>query len=171
MYEGDISWVQSDISRNWDVVRLSEVAEISYVGETSDNQLYIGTTNAIDVTFVNKPIYLKISADEISPTIGGYYLLAANGTKTVSGSTVHEYLVFEEDFEPLIVEIDSTTANSVFVPTNTDSGVEAIGSVSNPVFANGDSISIDGTTFTYAPSGTTSTGIINSRYSCKPNCV
>ena len=44
-------------------------------------------------------------------------------------------------------------------PTNTDSGVEAIGSVSNPVFANGDIIVIDGTTFTYAPSGTTSTGI------------
>ena len=159
LYEGDITWVQSDISRNWDVVRLSEVAEISYVGETSDNQLYIGTTNAIDVTFVNKPIYLKISADEINPTIGGYYLLAANGTKTVSGSTVYEYLVFEEDFEPLIVEIDSSTANSVFVPTNTDSGVEAIGSVSNPVFANGDAITIDGTAFTYAPSGTTSTGI------------
>ena len=159
LYEGDISWVQSDASRNWDVVRLSEISEISYVGETSDNQLYIGTTNAIDVAFVDKPIYLKISADQISPTIAGYYMLASNGTKTVSGSTVHEYLVFEEDLEPLIVEIDNETANSVFVPTNTDSGVEAIGSVSNPVFANGDIIVIDGTTFTYAPSGTTSTGI------------
>ena len=159
LYEGDVSWVQADIDRDWDVVRLSEVAEISYVGETSDNQLYIGTTNAIDGQFINKPIYLKISAAEISPTIGGYYLLSTNGTKTVNGSTVHEYLVFEEDFEPLIVEIDSTTTNSVFVPTNADSGVEAIGSVSNPVFASGESISIDGTTFTYAPSGTTSTGI------------
>ena len=73
MYEGDITWVQSDASRNWDVVRLSEISEISYVGETSDNQLYIGTTNAIDVAFVDKPIYLKISADQISPTIAGYY--------------------------------------------------------------------------------------------------
>jgi len=159
LYEGDISWIQADTDRDWDVVRLSEVAEISYVGETSDNQLYVGTANAIADEFTNKPIYLKISADEISPTIGGYYLLSANGTKTVNGTTVHEYLVFEEDFEPLIIEIDSTTTNSVFVPTNADSGVEAIGSVSNPVFSSGDSISIDGDTFTYAPSGTTSTGI------------
>ena len=103
LYEGDISWVQADPDRDWDVVRLSEVAEISYVGETSDNQLYVGTANAIDNEFTNKPIYLKISADEISPTIGGYYLLSDNGTKTVSGSTIYEYLVFEEDFEPLIV--------------------------------------------------------------------
>ena len=159
LYEGDTAWVQSDAEREWDVVRLSEVAEISYVGETSDNQLYIGTASPISTSSIAKPIYLKISADEINPIIAGYYLLSTNGSKTVSGSTVHEYLVFEEDFEPLTVEIDSTTTNSVFVPTNTNSGVEAIGSVSNPVFSSGDIIAIDGTNFTYTPSGGTSTGI------------
>ena len=159
LYEGDTAWIQADEDRDWDVARLSEVAEISYVGETSDNQLYIGTTSEIDETSIAKPIYLKISADEITPTIAGYYLMSSNGTKTVNGTTVHEYLVFEEDFEPLTVEIDSTTTNSIFVPTSEDSGVEAIGSVSNPEFTNGETITIDGTTFTYTPSGTTSSGI------------
>ena len=159
LYEGDTAWLQADADREWDVVRLSEVSEISYIGETSDNQLYIGTTSEIDSTSLSKPIYLKIKADEISPTIAGYYLLAANGTKFVNAITVYEYLIFEEDFEPLTVEIDSTTSNSVFVPTSSNSGVEAIGSVSNPVFNTGDKIAIDGTTFTYAPSGATSTGI------------
>ena len=159
LYEGDTAWLQTDDDREWDVVRLSEVAEISYIGETSDNQLYIGTASAIDSTSITKPIYLKITADEITPTISGYYLLSSNGVKTVSGVTVYEYLVFEEDFEPLTVEIDSTTSNSVFVPTSSNSGVEAIGSVSNPVFNSGDIITIDGTSYTYTPSGTTSTGI------------
>jgi len=159
LYEGDTAWIQADVDRDWDVVRLSEVAEISYIGETSDNQLYLGTASPIDSTSITKPIYLKISADEITPTIAGYYLLSSNGTKTVNGTVVHEYLVFEEDFEPLTVEIDSATSNSVFVPTSSNSGVEAIGSVSNPVFSSGESISIDGETFVYTPAGTTSSGI------------
>lgn len=159
LYEGDTAWLQTDEDRDWDVVRLSEVAEISYVGETSDNQLYIGTASAINSTSINKPIYLKIDADEISPTIAGYYLLSANGTKTVNSVVIHEYLIFEEDFEPLTIEIDSATTNSIFVPTSTNSGVEAIGSISNPVFESGDIITIDGTQHTYAPSGATSSGI------------
>jgi len=159
LYEGDTAWVQFDTERDWDVVRLSEVAEISYVGETSDNQLYIGMLTEIDSTFIDKPIYLKIAGAELSPTIDGYYLLAANGTKTVSGSTIYEYLVYEEDFEPVIVEIDSSTTNSIFVPTNTDSGIEAIGSVSNPVFTSSDTITIDGTSFTYTPTAASNSGI------------
>ena len=48
--EGDTAWLQFDPIRQWDVRRLSEVAEIGYVGETSDNQLYLGLTNQIDTT-------------------------------------------------------------------------------------------------------------------------
>ena len=95
LYEGDTAWLQTDEDRDWDVVRLSEVAEISYVCETSDNQLYIGTASAINSTSITKPIYLKIDADEISTTIAGYYLLSANGTKTVNVTVIHEYLIFE----------------------------------------------------------------------------
>ena len=159
LYEGDTAWVQFDPDRDWDVVRLSEVAEISYVGETADNQLYIGMINEIESTFIDKAIYLKISGAEIDPTIDGYYLLAANGTKTVSSSTIYEYLVYEEDFEPVIVEIDSSTTNSIFVPTNADSGIEAIGSVSNPVFTNSDILVVDGTSFTYTPASASTSGI------------
>jgi len=159
LYEGDTAWVQFDTERDWDVVRLSEVAEISYIGETSDNQLYIGMLTEINSADVDKPIYIKISGDEIDPSIDGYYLLAANGTKTVSGSTVYEYLVFEEDFEPVIVEIDSSTTSSIFVPTNTDSGIEAIGSVSNPVFTSSDTLVVDDESFTYSSSGSSSSGI------------
>ena len=64
LYEGDTAWIQSDEDREWDVVRLSEVSEISYVGETSDNQLYIGTASPIECTSLVKPIYLKISAED-----------------------------------------------------------------------------------------------------------
>jgi hypothetical protein len=159
LYEGDITWVRFDTERDWDVVRLSEVAEISYVGETADNQLYIGMLTEIDSAFVDKPIYLKISGDEIDPSIDGYYLLAANGTKTVSGSTIYEYLVFEEDFEPVIIEIDSSTTSSIFVPTNTDSGIEAIGSVSNPVFTSSDTLVVDNESFTYSSTAASSSGI------------
>jgi hypothetical protein len=159
LYEGDTAWVQFDTERDWDVVRLSEVAEISYIGETSDNQLYIGMLTEINSADADKPIYIKISGDEIDPSIDGYYLLAANGTKTVSGSTIYEYLVFEEDFEPVIVEIDSSTTSSIFVPTTTDSGIEAIGSVSNPVFTSSDTITIDGVSFTYAPVVASNSGI------------
>jgi hypothetical protein len=159
LYEGDTAWVQFDTDRDWDVVRLSEVAEISYVGETSDNQLYIGMLTAIDSAFVDKPIYIKISGDEIDPSIDGYYLLAANGTKTVSATTIYEYLVFEEDFEPVIVEIDASTTSSIFVPTNADAGIEAIGSVSNPVFTGSDIFIIDGESFTYTPGAASASGI------------
>ena len=159
LYEGDTAWVQFDTDRDWDVVRLSEVAEISYVGETSDNQLYIGMLTAIDSAYVNKAIYIKISSDDIDPTIDGYYLLASNGTKLVNGATIYEYLVFEEDFEPLIVEIDSATTNSIFVPTNADSGVEAIATVSNPTIANGDTLIIDGTSVSYTPASASASGI------------
>ena len=38
LLEGDVAWIQFDPNREWDVRRLSEVAEIAYVGETSDNQ-------------------------------------------------------------------------------------------------------------------------------------
>ena len=158
-YEGDTTWIQFDTDREWDVVRLSEVAEISYIGETSDNQLYIGVVSQIDSTDNDKPIYLKISNENISPSIDGYYLLIANGTKNVNSAVVHEYLVFEEDFEPLIVEIDSATTNSVFVPTNADSGVEAIGSVSNPTISTGEILVIDGTSFTYTPTAASASGI------------
>jgi hypothetical protein len=159
LYEGDTAWVQFDTDRDWDVVRLSEVAEISYVGETSDNQLYIGMLTEIDSSYDDKAIYIKISSVEIDPTIDGYYLLIANGTKTVNGATIYEYLVFEEDFEPLIVEIDSATTNSIFVPTNADSGVEAIATVSNPIIASGDVIVIDGTSVSYTPGTTSASGI------------
>ena len=159
LYEGDTAWVQFDTDRDWDVVRLSEVAEISYVGETSDNQLYIGFLTEIDSSYDDKAVYIKIANDEIDPTIDGYYLLIANGTKTVDGTIIYEYLVFEEDFEPLVVEIDSATTNSIFVPTNTDSGVEAIGSVSNPIILSGDTLVIDGTSYSYTPSGITTSGI------------
>jgi hypothetical protein len=159
LYEGDTVWVQFDTDREWDVVRLSEVAEISYVGETSDNQLYIGVLTEIDSSYDANAIYLKISNDEIDPTIDGYYLLIANGTKVVDGVTIYEYLVFEEDFEPVIVEIDSATTNSIFVPTNTDSGVEAIGTVSNPIIVSGDILVVDGTSVSYTPSSGTISGI------------
>ena len=60
--EGDTAWIQFDPVRQWDVRRLSEVAEIGYVGETSDNQLYVGLTNQIDTT---DSVYLKIKNSEI----------------------------------------------------------------------------------------------------------
>jgi hypothetical protein len=159
LYEGDTTWIQFDTDREWDVVRLSEVAEISYIGETADNQLYIGVVSQIDSADNDKSIYLKIKNTNVSPSIDGYYLLIANGTKTVNSTIVYEYLVFEEDFEPLIVEIDSLTTNSVFVPTNADSGVEAIGSVSNPTISTGEILVIDGTSFTYTPTAASASGI------------
>ena len=159
LYEGDTTWIQFDTDREWDVVRLSEVAEISYIGETSDNQLYIGVVSQIDSADNDKSIYLKIKNTNVSPSIDGYYLLIANGTKTVNSTIVYEYLVFEEDFEPLIVEIDSLTTNSVFVPTTADSGVEAIGSVSNPTIITGEILVIDGTSFTYTPTAASASGI------------
>ena len=157
LYEGDTAWIQFDPQREWDVRRLSEVAEIAYVGETDDNQLYIGLTNEIDTV---ETVYLKIKNSTIDPEVADYYYLVSNGTKTVDGILVYEYLVFELNYEPLIVEIDSSTSNSLFVPTSSQQGVEAIGSVSNPVISAGDTLVIDGATFSYTPgTGTTSSGI------------
>lgn len=159
LYEGDIAWIQFDKSRDWDVARLSEIAEISYIGETSDNQLYLGLTAEIDADYLDQPIYLKISGSEIDPSISDYYLLATSGTRDVDGTTIYEYLVFEKDFEPVIIEIDVSTTNSIYVPTSTDAGVEAIGSNSNPTITSGDILYIDGTEFVYTPTGVGSSGI------------
>jgi hypothetical protein len=157
LYEGDTAWLQFDPIREWDVRRLSEVAEISYVGETEDNQLYLGLVNEIDIV---DSVYIKIKNETIDPEIADYYYLVSNGTKEVGGITIYEYLVFELNYEPLIVEIDSSTSSSLFVPTSSSQGVEAIGSVSNPVFASGDALVIDGISYTYTPgSGSVSSGI------------
>ena len=158
LLEGDVAWIQFDPNREWDVRRLSEVAEIAYVGETSDNQLYIGLTNQIDTT---ESVYIKIRNETIDPEIADYYYLVSNGTREVDGVTVYEYLVFELNYEPLIVEIDSSTSNSLFVPTSSQQGVEAIGTVSNPVIASGDTLVVAGETFTYTPgTGSVSSGIL-----------
>ena len=153
--EGDTAWIQFDPVRQWDVRRLSEVAEIGYVGETSDNQLYVGLTNQIDTT---DSVYLKIKNSDIDPEVADYYFLVDNGTRDVDGVTVYEYLVFERNYEPLIVEIDNSSSNSLFVPTGTNSGVEAIGSVSYPVFNSGDELVIDGVSHVYTPGSGGGTG-------------
>ena len=54
--------LQFDPIRQWDVRRLSEVAEMDYV-VTSDNQLYLGLTNQIDTT---DSVYLKIKNTELN---------------------------------------------------------------------------------------------------------
>ena len=143
-------------TRQWDVRRLSEVAEIGYVGETSDNQLYLGLTNQIDTT---DSVYLKIKNAEIEPEITDYYYLVENGTREVDGATIYEYLVFELNYEPLIVEIDNSTSNSLFVPTGSSSGVEAIGSSQEPDFQSGDTLVIDGESFSYVPGAGGATNI------------
>ena len=88
---------------------------------------YTWLTNQIDTT---DSVYLKIKNSDIDPEVADYYFLVDNGTRDVDGVTVYEYLVFERNYEPLIVEIDNSSSNSLFVPTGTNSGVEAIGSVS-----------------------------------------
>ena len=145
-YEGDTAWIRFDETREWDVKRLSEVAEIAYVGETADGQLYLGLTNEVSLT---APVFLKIDSYEIDPKINGYFNLVDDGIKDQNGSIIWEYLVFDTEYEPLMVEIDETTDNSVYVPTSEDSGVEAIGSVSNPLFTVGDELVINGEKYTY----------------------
>ena len=159
LYEGDTAWIQFDKERDWDVARLSEISEISYIGETGDNQLYLGLTSEIDAYYLDQPIYLKITGSEIDPSIADYYLLALDGTRDVNGTTIYEYLVFEQDFEPVIVEIDISTTNSIYVPTSTDSGVEAIGASSNPIINIGDTLYINGVEFVYNSSGGGANGI------------
>lgn len=152
VFEGDIAWIQFEEDREWDVRRLSEIAEIDFVGETSDGQLYIALTNTVDTS---KPVFLKIENDNIDPQIKGYYYLVFEEELTIEGLSVYKYIVFETNYEPLIVEIDDLTSNSVYVPTPTDSTIEAIGSVSNPSFANGDTLFIDGVEYVYDSSNVT----------------
>lgn len=157
-YEGDLAWIQFDSERDWDVRRLSEIAEISYVGETSDSQLYVALTNQVDIA---DTVYLKITNDDIDPEINGYYYLVNDGTEAFDDVTVHKYLVFDTDYEPVTVEIDSTTTNSIYVPTSQNIGVEAIGSNSNPILIDGETLVIDGTSFVYEEgTGGSSSGII-----------
>ena len=104
---------------------------------------------------------LRLETKLIDPEIADYYYLVSNGTREVDGVNVFEYLVFELNYEPLIVEIDSSTSNSLFVPTSSQQGVEAIGTVSNPVIASGDTLVVAGETFTYTPgTGSVSSGIL-----------
>ena len=156
-YEGDLAWVRFDAERDWDVKRLSEVAEINFISETSDGQLRIALTNEVNTS---ETVYLKIINGNVDPEIQGNYYLVSDGTRMSNGVTVYEYLVFDQTYEPLIVEIDTTTDNSVYIPTSGSVGVEAIGYVSNPTILSGDTLVIDGEIFTYAPgTGSTSTGI------------
>ena len=150
-YEGDTAWIRFDEDREWDVKRLSEIAEIAYVGETEDGQLYLGLTNEVNI---DDTVFLKINSIEIDPNINGYYNLVDDGTTVQGGQTIYEYLVFDTDYEPFIVEIDETTDNSVYVPTASDTGVEAIGSVSNPQFINNDLLVINGVRYEFDASGT-----------------
>ena len=152
-FEGDLAWVRFDTDREWDVRRLSEVAEIAFIGETSDGQLKVALTNEIDTKNTS---YLKIINGNVDPEIQGNYYFVAEDSYVANNITVYEYLVFDQSYEPLIVEIDSTTDNSVYVPTPGEIGVEAIGFISNPTINDGDVLVIDGETFTYE-SGTVST--------------
>lgn len=156
-FEGDLAWVRFDDDRDWDVKRLSEISEISYVAETNDGQLKIALTNEIDV---NDTAYLNIVNSNVDPEIQGNYYFVKEAERNENGITVYEYLVFDQSYEPLIVEIDSSTDNSIYVPTNEDSGVQAIGFVSNPSFNDGDTIFINGEKYEYdSSSSTITTGI------------
>jgi hypothetical protein len=153
-YEGDTAWIRFDDEREWDVKRLSEIAEIAYVGETADGQLYVGLTNEINI---DDAVFLKINSVDIDPVVNGYFNLVDDGEKVQNGQTIYEYLVFDTEYEPFVVEIDETTDNSVFVPTPSDTGVEAIGSVSNPSFVNGDKLVINGNDYIFDASNTGTT--------------
>ena len=156
-FEGDLAWVRFDPVREWDVKRLSEIAEIFFVSETGDGQLKVALTNEIET---GKLAYLKIVNINIDPIIEGNYYFVEEDSYELNGSEIYEYLVFDQSFEPLIVEIDTTTDNSVYVPTSSDIGVEAIGLISNPVFEDGDTLIIDNEVFVYAiGSGSVSSGI------------
>ena len=156
-FEGDTAWVRFDNERDWDVKRLSEIAEINYVGETSDGQLKVALTNEIDIS---NTAYLKIVNSNIDPEIEGNYYFVKEAERVTNGVTVYEYLVFDQSYEPLIVEIDTTTDNSVYVPTGEAIGVEAVGYISNPTIVATDTLVIDGVAYTYTPgSGTTVGGI------------
>ena len=156
-YEGDLAWVRFDNEREWDVKRLNEISEIAFISETSDGQLKVALINEIDV---GDTAYLKIINGNVDPEIQGNYYFVKEGSFQSNGVVVHEYLVFDQSYEPLIVEIDTTTDNSVYVPSSGLLGVEAIGYVSNPTILSGDTLIIDGETFAYVPgSGSTLGGI------------
>ena len=154
--EGDTAWIRFDEEREWDIKRLSEISEINYVGETEDSQLYLGLTNSI--VDAEETVFIKINSVEVEPKINGYYNLVDNGTREINGDTVFEYLVFDDDYEPVTVEIDSTTDNSVFVPLRTQTlGITATGTISNPVISDGDILEINGAQFTFSTSTTLGT--------------
>lgn len=156
IYEGDIAWIQFDEDRDWDVRRLSEIAEIDFVGETSDGQLYVALTNLISTS---TPVFLKIQNENIDPEIKGYYYLVFEEEVVIDGVTVYKYIVFETNYEPLIVEIDDLTSNSVYIPTPADSTVEAIGANANPEFVNGDTLFIDGVEYVYSSTAISSSAV------------
>jgi hypothetical protein len=156
-YEGDLAWIQFDNLRDWDVRKLSEISEISYVGETQDSQLYIVVTSEIDTV---ESVYLRIINDEIDPVLNGYYNFVEDGTELLDGITVYKYLVFDTDFEPVTVEIDTSSQNSIFVPTSDNAGVEAISLNSNAPIIEGEVLVIDGNSYTYVEDATSgNTGI------------
>jgi hypothetical protein len=146
LYEGDIAWLQFDEEREWDVRRLSEIAEINYIGETSDGQLYIVLTNKLSTL---DSVYIKILSSYVDPSVDGYYYLIEDGELYENGLTVYKYLVFETNFEPLIVEIDQSSSDSVYSPTPGALGVEAIGSKSKPNIIDGDTLVINGESYSY----------------------
>ena len=167
IYEGDIAWVQFDDDREWDVLRLSEIAEIVYLGETPDSQLYVALTNEIRT---DKEIFLRVVSNGIQPEIQGYFYPVFESTQTYNGLTVYLYLIFDMNYESVIVEIDTSTSNSVYVPTQTIPYVEANGSVVNPTIVDGDTIVINGNSYTYDPVGvgTTRVQIYGSEFAVNP---
>ena len=168
-YEGELAWIRFDEDREWDVKRLCEVAVLQYVGETSDGQLFIGFQT--EVPDLDKSVFLKIDSIDIDPVINGYYNLIPDGTRNVNGIEIFEYLVFDKDYEPLIVEIDTTTNDSIYVPTSDQIGVEAVGSQSNPNFNNGDTIVIDGSPYSYVSGSSSTVGGINIGNNSTPNPI
>lgn len=167
IYEGDIAWVQFDDDREWDTLRLSEIAEIVYLGETPDAQLYIALTNEIRT---DKEIFLRIVSNGIQPEIQGYFYPVYESTQTYNGLPVYLYLIFDMNYEAVIVEIDTSTSNSVYVPTQSIPYVEANGSVVNPVIDDGDTLFINGNSYVYNPVGlgTTRVQVFGSEFAVNP---
>ena len=156
--EGDTVWTQFDADKEWDVLRLSETAELNYIKESKDGQLIVGLTNVPNNVNDNL-LFLRIVSNNISPNVKGYYRLVWNTMTAIGDLTIFEYLVFSEDYDPLIVEIDDTTSNSLFVPIPNTSAVSAIGSVSNPDLNDGDVLMIDGDEYVFSESAGSSAGI------------
>lgn len=167
LYEGDIAWVQFDDDREWDTVRLSEIAEIVYLGETPDAQLYVALTNQIQT---GKEVFLNIVSDGIQPNIKGYYYPVFDSVQTYNGMETYLYLIFDMNYEAVIVEIDTSTSNSVYVPTQVIPYVEANGSVVNPAFMEGDTLVINGTSYSYSETGigTSRVQIYGSEFAVNP---